>query len=62
MSRSARQLRRQRQAYQRKVVKQMRNDMLYIIKPRPRFLPNRLWLFLLKKLINRTPDSIKINS
>ena len=49
---TARQLRRLERRTKDDVLNQMRKDLKYLIKPRPRFLPNFMWIAILRKLLN----------
>ena len=53
-----RQLKRQARSTRLKIVKEMRKDLLYILKPKPKFWPKRIWMWLLKKLLNLKPEQI----
>lgn len=43
----------------RKITKTMRNDVSYLLKPRPFFLPFRLWVLILSKFLYLDNNSIK---
>lgn len=53
-------IRRQARGTRRKILKKMRRDLIYMLKPRPRFLPNFIWLRRLKRLLILKPDQLKI--
>ena len=58
MSTFQRQLRRESRANRLKILKQMRKDMIYLLKPKPRFWPRKGWMWLLTKLLNLKPEDI----
>lgn len=53
-----RKLRREGMLTRRKIKKEMRKDLLYILKPKPKYWPKRMWMWLLKKLLNLKPEQI----
>jgi len=55
-----RQLKQYNTDIRRGLIKQMRKDMMYLLKPCPKHLPKFIWMWLLKKLLNLKPESINI--
>ena len=60
MSNLYRQLRRGARGTRRKILKKMRRDLIYMIKPKPKYLPYSIWMFLLKKFLILDPEQLKI--
>lgn len=54
---SRRNLRRMMTGDRRKIVKQMKKDLGYLLKPKPKFWPNWFWKRVLKKVLN-TNESV----
>lgn len=44
----------------RGLIKQMKKDLMYLLKPRPKWLPYSIWMWALKKLLNLSPENINI--
>lgn len=61
MSTFQRQLRKETRAVRHGIIKQMRKDLIYLLKPCPKYCPKFVWMWLLKKLLNLTPDQINLN-
>lgn len=61
MSIITRLLRQQNKAFTRDIKKRMRKDLLYLILPKPCYLPRFIWLFLLQKLVRFNSTSLNIN-
>ena len=57
MSISNRQLRRIKRHSAKRIKKQMRTDLFYLIKPKPKFLPRFLWIKILKKFLDLDFDN-----
>ena len=55
-----RQLKKHSRAVQHGIIKQMRKDILYLLKPKPKFLPKFIWMCLLRKILNLNPSDIKL--
>ena len=55
---SRRTLRRMATRDRQKIVKVMKSDLAYLIKPRPKYLPMFFWVWLLSKCINRNDKQI----
>lgn len=36
----------------KKIKQEMRTNLMYLIKPRPRWIPKKIWIFLLKLFLN----------
>lgn len=35
-----------------KIKNEMRSNLMYLVKPRPRWIPKRIWVFFLKLFLN----------
>jgi len=49
---SPRQLRRMRRGAIREIRGKMREDLKYLVKPKPKYWPKFIWIYFLKKLID----------
>ena len=54
------QLRTQSRVVRRGLIKQMRKDLIYLLKPKPKFWPNFFWMWSLRKLLHLKPDNINL--
>lgn len=56
---SPRQMKKIRQDLRRNFINEMRRDVSYLLKPRPRLLPFKIWIIILSKLLKLDNESIK---
>ena len=49
---SSRQLRRLERRTKQEVMAKMRKDLMYLLKPKPKWLPKWLWIKILRRLLN----------
>jgi hypothetical protein len=56
---SPRQMRKIRRDLRYNFIKEMKRDVSYLLKPRPRILPFKIWIWCLAKLLKLDNESIK---
>ncbi len=59
MAISPRQFRRFQKRAAKKIKQQMKTDINYLLKPKPKFLPRKIWLYLILMLLDLDPNKIK---
>lgn len=45
-------LRNENRKFGQKIKKEMRTNLMYLIKPRPRWIPKKIWIWTLKRFLN----------
>lgn len=47
-----RQMRNETRKMGQKIKNEMRTNLIYLIKPRPRWIPKKIWVWILKRFLN----------